>query len=360
MDEDSVKKFKILVINPGSTSTRTAIFESETLFADEKLDCPSEELGKLKKVIDQVPMRTRHIEGFLKRLDIKVSSLDAIATRGGPLRPVAGGVYSVNEKMLTDASSEEFIEHVSKIACVIAVKIGKSTGVPSFIVDPVSTDEYLPISRVSGLKEVPRKSMTHALNMKAVARYHAREIGKPYEELNLITVQLGGGCSVAVHDHGRMIDSFDANGEGPFSPERSGGLRADDLARFVLDSGKDFREIRKKLAGGGGLMSLLGTADAREVEKRIANGDKEAKLCYEAMAYSTAKSICALAASVNGKLDAVILTGGLAMSKVFTDWIVDRIKFLCEVRIIPGEHEMRALAEGAMRVLNGEEKAKTY
>ena len=157
-----------------------------------------------------------------------------------------------------------------------------------------------------------------------------------------------------------MIDSLDANGEGPFSPERSGGLRADDLARFVLDSGKDFREIRRKLAGGGGLMSLLGTADAREVEKRIASGDQEAKLCYEAMAYSTAKSICALAASVNGKLDAVILTGGLAMSKVFSGWIADRVKFLCEVRIIPGEHEMRALAEGAMRVLNGEEKAKTY
>lgn len=355
-----MKTFRILVINPGSTSTKTAIFENGTLVAEEKLDCPAEELDKLKKVIDQVPMRTKHVEDFLKRLGINISTLDAIAARGGPLRPVAGGVYNVNEKMLADASSEEFIEHVSKIACVIAVKIGKSAGIPSFIVDPVSTDEYLPISRISGLREVPRKSMTHALNMKAVSRYYAHTIGKPYEELNLITVQLGGGCSVAIHDHGRMIDSLDANGEGPFSPERSGGLRVDDLARFVLDGKKDFREIRKKLAGGGGLMSLLGTADAREVEKRIANGDQEATLCYEAMAYSTAKSICALAASVNGKLDAVILTGGLAMSKVFTGWIVERVKFLCEVRIIPGEHEMRALAEGALRVLSGEEKAKTY
>ena len=350
----------ILAINPGSTSTRTALFEGDRLLAEEELACSPKELARCAKISDQVGFRTEQVQSFLREIGKPVSVCDAVAARGGPLRPIPGGVYRVNDAMLADAWSEDFVEHASKLACVIADRITKGAGVPSFIVDPVSTDEMAEISRISGLKELPRQALTHALNMKRTARLFAKKVGRPYESLNLITVHLGGGASIAVHHRGRMIDSVDANGEGPFSPERSGGLRVDSLARMAVESGKDFPAIRSMLPRKGGLVSHLGTTDSPEIERRILKGDKHAELVYSAMAYSIAKHVCALSAAVSGKVDGVLLTGGLARSEMITGWVRERVSFLGPVEIYPGEDEMAALREGVARALAGEEVVKVY
>ena len=289
-----------------------------------------------------------------------ISDCDAVAARGGPLRPTPGGVYRVNDAMLADAWSEDFVEHASKLACVIADRLCRPAGVSCFTVDPVSTDEMAEISRIGGLKELPRQALTHALNMKRTARLFAQKVGRSYESLNLITAHLGGGTSIAVHHGGRMIDSVDANGEGPFSPERSGGLRVDDFAKMILAGGKDFAAIRSTLTRKGGLTSHLGTADCPAIECRIQSGDKHAELVYAALAYATAKHICALSAAVCGRVDGVILTGGLARSEMLTGWIAQRVGFLGPVEVFPGEDEMAALREGVARALAGEEPVKVY
>jgi len=350
----------ILVINPGSTSTRTALYEGETVLAEQELVCSPDQLDRCRRVADQGDFRTAQVRAFLRAAGRTLSDCDAVAARGGPLRPVRGGVYRVNAAMLADAAGDQFIEHVSKLACLIADHLCRGTGVPCFVVDPVSTDELADLSRISGLKELPRKALTHALNMKRTAREFARRLGRPYESLNLITAHLGGGTSIAVHHRGRMIDSVDANGEGPFSAERSGGLRADSLARMAVESGKDFAALRRLLTRQGGLVSHLGTSDAREVERRIAAGDAHARLVYEAMAYQVAKHIGALAAAVEGQVDGIILTGGLARSAMVTEWIRRRVAFLAPVEVVPGEAEMAALREGVARVLAGEESARVY
>ncbi|MBI5724084.1 MAG: butyrate kinase [Planctomycetes bacterium] len=350
----------ILVINPGSTSTRTAVFRGQERLAERHLECSREELAACGTAIGQVLMRTKHVLDFLAGLGPDAAKFDAVAARGGPLRPVPGGTYRVNAAMLDDARSDRFVEHVSKIACIIADTLARQAGTTAFVVDPISTDEFDAISRISGLRELHRKPLTHALNMKAAARLFAGETGKPYEQLNLIVAHLGGGCSISVHSGGRMIDSVDANGEGPFSPHRSGGLRTDDLARFVLESGRNFHEIRGILTHKAGLFSHLGTDDAREVVRRIENGDAAARLVFEAMAYSIAKHICALAAAVAGRVDGILLTGGLANAKMLTDWIAARVGFLGPVRVMPGEREMEALRDGAARVLSGLERPKIY
>lgn len=351
---------RILVINPGSTSTKTALYEGERAVSEKSLDCSQEEIAHCERVVDQVGIRTAHVVATLTDGGFSVKDLDGIAARGGPLRAVPGGVYRINGKMLADARSEEFTEHVSKIACLIAEEIGAKYDIPRFIVDPVSTDEYDDLSRVSGLKECPRKSLTHALNMKSVARAYAKAHGRQYADCRVITAQLGGGTSLAVHIGGRMIDSLDANGEGPFSPERSGGLRVDSLAKLATGAGRDFAGVRKLLTREGGLTSHLGTSDARVVEERAAAGDERARFVYEALAYSISKSICALAAAACGRLDAVLITGGLARSKMLTDWIAERVSFLAPVTIYPGEFEMPALRDGVLRALSGEERVRVY
>jgi butyrate kinase len=350
----------ILVINPGSTSTRTALYEGEVVLAEQELTCSLHELARCTKVADQVGFRTEEVRAFMRDVGRAITDCDAVAARGGPLRPVPGGVYRVNEAMLADAGSEEFLEHVSKLGCVIADCICRGTGVPCFIVDPVSTDEFADLSRLSGLAELPRKCLTHALNVKQAARQYARKLGRPYESLNLITAHMGGGISIAVHCQGQMIDSVDANGEGPFSPERSGGLRADSLARWILQSGRDFSAVRAMLTRQGGLMSHLGTTDARRVEERISRGDSHARRVYEAMAYGVAKHICALAAAVCGELDGILLSGGLARSEMFVEWIRRRVAFLAPVEVYPGGDEMAALRDGVARAVAGEEAVRVY
>jgi butyrate kinase len=350
----------ILVINPGSTSTRTALYEADRILAQQELACEARDLAACKKMSDQIAFRTQHVRAFLASAGRAVSQCDAVAARGGALRPVPGGVYQINEAMLQDARGDNFVQHVSRLACIIAHDLCQGTHVPCFVVDPVSTDEMADIARISGLKELPRQALTHALNMKRIARQFARTLGKPYESLNLITAHLGGGASIAVHRGGRMIDSSDANGDGPFSPERAGGLRADSLARYALESGKDFRAIQALLTRDSGMKSHLGTTDSKAIEERVRAGDTQARLIYEAMAYSVAKQICGLAAAVCGKLDGVILTGGLARSEMLVEWIRQRVQFLGPFSVYPGENEMAALAEGVARALSGEEPVKVY
>jgi len=351
---------RVLAVNPGSRTTRVALFEAGREVLKREAPCPADELAAAKTTFDQAPFRLRTVEECLAEAGIDVRELAAIAARGGPLRPVPGGAYRVNEAMLADAESDGFTDHVSRLGCVIADRLARPGGVPAFVVDPVSVDEYDEISRVSGLPELPRRSLTHALNMKAVARRHADERGCSYEELNLIVAHLGGGVSIAVHSGGRMIDSVDANGEGPMSPERSGALRADDLVDLCC-SGEHSREtLKRRLTREAGLLAHLGTADAVEIERRIAGGDEKARLVYEALAYGVSKHIAALSAAVAGKVDAVILTGGLARSDYLVDCVRRRVEFLGKVAVHPGEDEMRALCEGAERVLSGREKARVY
>lgn len=355
-----VKEPLLLVINPGSTSTRTALFRGEVCLAREHLEDTSGTLAKCERIADQVPYRLRQVEEFVVRT-ANGENLAAIAARGGSLRPIPGGVYRVNPAMCEDARSTDFIEHASKAACLIADELARKSNIPAFVVDAVSTDEYAPISRISGLRECPRRSLTHALNMKFLAHEYAREIKRDYADLNLITAHLGGGISIAVHHGGRMIDSVDANGEGPFSPERSGGLRVDDLLRLAAaDHPDDQIPLRQRLTRQGGLTSHFGTADMRALVERVESGDEEVRLVLEAMAYQIAKHLYALAAAVNGRLDGILLTGGLAHAKLLVGWIRERVEFLAPVRIIPGEREMEALCAGTLRVLSGKEKARVY
>ena len=351
---------RILVVNPGSTTTRLALYEGGAVQADSTLECPVERLRRCGSVIDQVPMRTEQVEAFLRERGVRPADLDAVAARGGPLRPVPGGVYRVNAAMLADARDGRFVDHISRAACLIGHLVAAPVHAPVFVVDPVSTDEFDDISRISGLADLPRVCLTHALNQKRVARLYAEEVGRPYEALNLIVAHLGGGITLAVHSKGRMIDAVDSNGEGPFSPQRSGGLRVDGLARLVAGRNGDATDFVRGLTRRGGLVSHLGTEDAREVERRIDSGAAQAERVYRALAYQVAKSAAGLAAVVSGRVDAVLLTGGLARSDRLTGWIAERIGFLGEVRRYEGEHEMEALHAGAHRALSGRERVRSY
>ncbi len=351
---------RVLVINPGSRTTKVALFDAGRETLSREAVCPQKELAAAGTTLEQLPFRLRTVEECLAEAGVNVKELAAIAARGGPLRPVPGGAYRVNEAMLADANSDDFTDHVSRLGCVLADRLARPAGVPALVVDPVSVDEYDEISRVSGLPELPRRSLTHALNMKAVARRCADEAGRSYAKVNFIVAHLGGGISIAVHRDGRMIDSVDANGEGPMSPERSGALRTDDLIDLCYSGKYERGELKRRLTREAGLFAHLGTADAVEIEKRIAGGDEEAHLVYEALAYQVSKHIAALAAAVEGKVDAVILTGGLARSDYLVERITRRVSFLGAVKVYPGEDEMRALYEGAERVLSGREKARVY
>nr|WP_250160247.1 butyrate kinase [Caloranaerobacter azorensis] len=292
---------------------------------------------------------------------MNLTKLSAVVGRGGLLKPIAGGTYKVNERMLEDLKVGVLGEHASNLGGILAHEIASQLNIPAFIVDPVVVDEMEDVARISGMPELERKSIFHALNQKAVARRAAKELGKAYNEVNLIVAHLGGGISVGAHKNGRVIDVNNAlDGEGPFSPERTGGLPVGDLVKLCFSGKYTLAEMKKKIKGNGGLVAYLGTNDAREVVKMIENGDKKAELVYKAMAYQVAKEIGSLAAVLEGKVDGIILTGGIAYDKRFTKWIIDRVSFISKVFVYPGEDEMIALAEGGLRVLRGEEEAKVY
>ncbi|MGE5630263.1 MAG: butyrate kinase [Caulobacteraceae bacterium] len=353
--------FRLLIINPGSTSTKIAIYDNEKPVLEQTLRHSNEELAPYATIIDQFEFRKNVILDTLNANGINITKLSAVVGRGGVLKPMEGGTYNVNAKMIEDLRTIPMGQHASNLGAIIASEIATQLGIPAFIVDPVVVDEMEEIARFSGMPEIRRICIWHALNQKAVARRAAAAMGKKYEELNFIIAHLGGGISVGVHKNGRTIDVNNAlDGEGPFSPERTGSLPVSGLVKLCYSGQYTLAEMKKKITGKGGLVAYLGTNDGREVVKMIEAGDKNAELIYKAMAYQISKEIGACATVLEGKVDAIILTGGLAYDKLLTGWITERVKFIGDVKIYPGEDEMIALAEGGLRVLRGEEAAKEY
>ena len=353
--------YKLLMINPGSTSTKIGVYEDEKEILVETLRHSSEEINNFGGIFEQFNFRKEVILNVLKEKNFDINTLDAIVGRGGLLKPIEGGTYAINDAMLKDLKVGILGQHASNLGGIIANEIGKQLNVPAFIVDPVVVDEMIDVARISGMPEIERKSIFHALNQKAVAKRYAKESGKNYEELNLIVAHMGGGISVGAHMNGRVIDVNNAlDGEGPFSPERSGGLPVGDLAKMCFSGKYTLEDIKKKINGKGGFVAYLNTNDAREPLKMAQNGDENARVIFEAMGYQVAKEIGKCAAVLSGKVDAIILTGGIAYGEVIVSYIKERVEFISPVVVYAGEDELLALAEGGLRVLRGQEKAKEY
>ena len=353
---------KILVINPGSTSTKMAVYEDEKPVLLRNISHTAEELSHFDAITEQQDFRRQLILDELKRSNIPLQ-FDAVIGRGGLVRPIAGGVYEINQKMLDDTLHGCVMHnHACNLGCLIAHEIACSIpGCRSFIADPGVVDELSPLARISGSPLMPRICIWHALNQRAIARRYAQEIGKKYEDLNLIICHLGGGISVAAHDHGRAIDANNAlDGEGPFSPERAGSLPAADLIRLCFSGKYTEKQLLKRIAGKAGLTAHLGTNNMREILERIKKGDKQAQLIVDAMLYHTAKQIASESAVLCGKIDAILLTGGMAHSDYIVSELRRRIGFLAPVYIFPGEDEMGALAVNALLVLQGKQETMIY
>lgn len=354
-------KYKILTINPGSTSTKIAVFENEDLLYEKTLRHSSEEIGKYEKVADQFEFRKTVIEEALKEANLKTEDLNAIVGRGGLLKPIQGGTYNVSDAMVEDLKVGVLGEHASNLGGIIAKEMADEVSIPSFIVDPVVVDEMEDVARISGVPEIPRISIFHALNQKAIGRRAAKDMNKKYEDCNFLIVHMGGGITVGAHKKGRVIDNTNGlNGEGPFSPERSGGLPVGGLMNLCYSDKFTKSEVSKKIKGNGGVVAYLGTNDIREVEAMIDKGSKKAELIYDAMVYQICKEIGAYSTVLKGEVDAIILTGGIAYSQKIRQKIEERIKFIAPVISYPGEDEMIALAQGGLRVLSGEEEALDY
>lgn len=350
-----------LIINPGSTSTKIGVFEDETLLFEETLRHSTEEIAQYASIVDQKDFRKNVILSILKEKNFDMKSLDVIVGRGGMLKPIPGGTYKVTDDLLEDLRIGKQGQHASNLGGILAREIGDELGVPSFIVDPVVVDELEPVSRLSGVPELPRVSVFHALNQKAVAKRYAKETGKKYEDLNLIVVHMGGGVSVGAHKNGKVVDVFNAlDGDGAFSPERSGAVPVGALVKMCFSGKYSEKEVYKKLVGNGGFNAYLGTNDAREVSNRAAAGDKEAALVLEAFWHQMSKNIGAMATVLQGKVDQIIMTGGIAYNAATCDEIKKRCGWIADFTIYPGEDELLALAQGALRVLNGEEEAMQY
>lgn len=351
--------YKILAINPGSTSTKVSVYEDEKELFVQVLRHSDEKLSEFDRVQDQYGFRENVVKELLKKNDFDINKLDAVVGRGGLLAPVKSGAYIVNECMVDRLENNPVIEHASNLGALIAFDIAKEVGINAYIYDSVAVDELQPCAKVTGIPEIQRSSHGHALNMRAAAIKTANKLGKNYEDCSFIVVHLGGGFTTSLHQGGRMIDIV-GDEEGAFSPERSGGIQVRKLANFIMSWTGETKELKKKLRGNAGLKALLGTVDAREVEKMICEGDEYAKLVYDAMAYQLSKGIGGLCAAAKGRVDRIILTGGIAYSKMFTDKICEYIEFLAPVEILPGENEMKSLSMGILRVLKGQEEAKDY
>ncbi len=353
--------YKLLIINPGSTSTKIAVYEDENPILIETIRHSTEEINKYPSIYSQLDFRKEIIVSVLQDKGIKISELDGIVGRGGLLKPMVSGTYTVNEAMLEDLKIGYQGQHASNLGGLLAKEISGDYNLPSYIVDPVVVDELDEVARVSGIPEINRISIFHALNQKAVAKRYAREMGTPYEELNLIVAHLGGGVSVGAHHKGRIIDVNNAlDGDGPFSPERAGSLPTGDLVKLCFSGKYTEEEILKKLCGKGGFVAYLGTNDAREVEAASKEGDEKAALIFEGFCYQVAKAIGECSAVLKGKVDAIIFTGGIAYGKTIVEKISERTSWIAPIVVYPGEDEMLALAQGGLRVLKREEKAKEY
>jgi butyrate kinase len=350
----------ILTINPGSTSTKVAVFEGTRRIKQSNLSHSTEELDRIGSIADQYQYRLEVILDWLQKEQIDIEKLDAVAGRGGLLRPIPGGTYIVTQAMIDDLRNAVVSEHASNLGAMLAKGIADKAGKPSFIVDPVAVDELDEVARISGVPEIERRSLSHALNIKAVAHRLARDVNRPISELRLIIAHLGGGISIAPLLEGRIIDVNGANDMGPFSPERAGGLPTAAVVKLAFSGKYTYQELKKKVIGKAGLVGYLGTNDARDVEKMIEQEDKKAEFIFKAMAYQIAKEIGGMATVLSGRVDYTVLTGGLAHSNMLVDMIRNMVNFIAPIKVYAGEDEMQALAEGALRVLRGEEKAKIY
>lgn len=351
--------YKILAINPGSTSTKIAIYENDMEVLCKTLVHPAEELEKYDRIQQQFDMRKDVVLSFLTENGFDVKELSAVVGRGGMVPSVKSGAYVVNECMLDRLKNNPVMEHASNLGALIAYEIAGTIGVKAYIYDSVRVDEMDAVARISGMKELPRSSTSHALNSRAMAMKAAKRANRNYSDMNFIVAHLGGGISLSVHEKGRMVDVI-ADDEGPFSPERAGRVPCGELINLCYSGKYDNQSMKKQLRGNGGLKSYLNTVDARRVEQLIGEGDDEAKLVYEAMAYQIAKGIGELATVVEGRVDAIVLTGGIAYSSLLTSWIKRRVEFIAPVEILPGENEMESLAAGTLRVLTGQETARVY
>ncbi len=352
---------KSLIINPGSTSTKIGVFEDETLLFEETLRHSTEEIAQYASIVDQKDFRKNIILSLMKEKDFDMKSLNVIVGRGGMLKPIPGGTYAVTDDLLHDLKVGVQGQHASNLGGILAREIGDSIGVPSYIVDPVVVDELMPMARYSGVPELPRTSVFHALNQKAVAKRYAKEKGVAYDSLNLIVVHMGGGVSVGAHEKGKVVDVFNAlDGDGAFSPERAGAVPSGALIKMCFSGSYTEKEVYKKIVGNGGFNAYLNTNDMREVNKIVEEGNKEAEVIREAFILQVAKDIGSMACVLSGKVDQILITGGIAYNKYVTDRLTERAGFIAPITVYPGEDELLALAQGALRVLNGEEKAMEY
>lgn len=369
------KTIKVLAINPGSTSTKLAIYSEKGEEWRKALSHNAEVIARYNRIVDQLDFRKNTIVESLEEVKgFSLEQLSAVVARGGLLRPLAGGVYQVSEDLKNDLRTAKYGSHASNLGALIADEIASEIGVKAFIVDPVVVDEFTPLARYSGIPEIPRRSIFHALNQKATAKKAARDLGKKYKECNLIVAHMGGGTSIGIHEKGRVVDVNNAlDGEGPFSIERAGTVPAGDWMRYVLTHSDDPLALQKKLTGRGGVVAYLGTNNARLIEETIEkylagyeNGDREkldGRKCLEvmqALCYQISREISSLAAVVSGNVDAVVLTGGLAFSKFVTREIKKRVSFIAPVIVYPGENELEALATAVIDALKGKEAILTY
>lgn len=353
--------YKLLIVNPGSTSTKIGVYEGEKEILEETLRHSSDEIGRYATIFDQLNFRKDLILSILKEKNFDINTLDAVVGRGGMLKPIPGGTYKVTDELVEDLKIGVQGPHASNLGGILAREIGGELNVPSFIVDPVVVDELDDVARISGVPELPRRSKFHALNQKAVAKRFGKESGIGYENLNLIVTHMGGGVSVGAHKKGKVIDVNNAlDGDGPFSPERAGGVPAGDLIKMCFSGKYSESEIFSKIVGKGGCVAYLNTNDFRDVIKMSEEGNEEAQLIYDAFIYQVSKEIGAMSAVLEGNVDKIILTGGLAYSEKVVNDIKKRVGWISEVKAYPGEDELLALAQGAIRVLSGEEEAKIY
>ena len=352
---------KILAINPGSTSTKISVYDDENKVFETTIRHIADDLKKFNSIQEQYEWRRNIIVETIEKNNISIDSLSAVVGRGGLIRPVSSGTYKVNDKMIADLKSSKFGEHASNLGAIIAKSIADSVNIGSFIVDPVVVDELLPVARVSGLKGVERRSLFHALNQKAVAELLANELKVEYEKSSFIIVHMGGGTSIAAHKNGKVIDVTNGlDGEGPFTPERTGALPVSNIIKMCFSGEYTQNEMFKKLSGLGGVVSYLGTNNLMEVQTKALNGDENSSLIIEAMCYQVAKDIGAMATVLHGKVDAIALTGGIANGKEMMQMIKEKISFIANVYIYKGEEEMLALTKGCLRALNNSDSVKEY
>ncbi len=354
------EEYRLLVINVGSTSTKVAYFRGKEAAAQENIRYRAEDLAGFSSLEEQLPRRKEDVLNFLAGHGVGPEEMDIVVSRGGLGMPAPAGAYRIDDVMCRDLLEGKYGKHPSALGPAMAREFSKKFGMPAIVIDPPSTDEFGPLARFSGISEIERQSAFHALNQKMAARKCAAAQGKKYEEMNLIVAHLGGGVTIGAHERGRVIDSTHGLMEGPFTPERAGTLPTLALLELASSGKLDKKGLQGRLVGQGGLAAYLGVTDAQSVEAMVRNGDTKAKLVFEAMAYQIAKDIGAMAVVLMGRVDGIVITGGLAHSGMLTDWVKERVAFLAPVFVYPGEDEMVALAEGGIRVLQKQEEVKTY